>query len=235
MTQGTRLGLLCLILVGLSTPWATSVTAQEDASQATVAQATPSYRPPLRGAPASRIGGAHRGAEGDDWTLLVLAPEHTGLTTSEQPVLYWYTSKDIDQPVEFTLIERGAIDPLFERRIPGPLGAGVQRVALADLGLSLRPETEYQWFVSVVTDPTQRSQDYAAGATIRRVAVDPQVRTRLQSTTAEQRAFVYAEAGLWYDAIDALSQQVDEAPSNETARGQRRALVEQVGLQMPPD
>jgi hypothetical protein len=230
MRLGTALALAGIVTTTVGTAWAPAVTAQDAASNAAVAQAVPSYRPPLRGAPASRIGGAHRGAEGDDWTLLVLAPEHTGLTTTGQPVLYWYTSKAIDRPVELTLIERGAIDPILESRVPGPLAAGVQRVAIADFGVSLQPEAEYQWFVSVVMDPTQRSQDYAAGAGIRRVAVDPRIQARLQSTTSDQRAFVLAEAGLWYDAIDVLSQRADA-----DARAQRRALIEQVGLQMPTD
>lgn len=230
MRLGAALALAGFATIGLGTVWAPAVTAQDGASQTAVAQAMPSYRPPLRGAPASRIGGAHRGAEGDDWTLLVLAPEHTGLTTAKQPVLYWYTSQDIGQPVELTLIEQGAIDPLLEHSIPGPLAAGVQRVALADYGVTLKPDTDYQWFVSVIADPTQRSQDYAAGATIRRVAADPQVMARLQSATGDQQAFIFAEAGLWYDAIDALSQRADA-----TARAQRRALIEQVGLKMSAD
>jgi hypothetical protein len=219
-----------VMMVGAGTGWVPTVQAQDAASNTAVAQAVPSYRPPLRGAPASRIGGAHRGGEGEDWTLVVLAPEHTGLTTAEQPILYWYTSQDVDQPVELTLIEDGAIDPIVERRIPGPLAAGVQRVALADFGVSLKPETDYQWFVSVVVDPTQRSKDYATGAGIRRVARDPQLETRLQSAASDQLAFVFAEAGLWYDAIDALSQRADA-----TSRAQRRALIEQVGLEMPAD
>ena len=106
----------------------------------------------------------------------------------------------------------------------------MQRVALADFGITLKPDTDYQWFVSVVVDPTQRSKDYAAGAGIRRVTTDPQVETRLKTAAGEQKAFVLAEAGLWYDAIDTLSQQADA-----TAHAQRRALIEQVGLQMPTD
>lgn len=233
MRLGAALGLGIILLTGMSGTWTPAVHAQDTAAaKSAVAQAVPIYRPPLRGAPASRIGGAHRGPEGADWTLLVLAPEHTGLTTVAQPTLYWYTSKAITEPVEITLIARGAIDPIVERTLAGPVGAGVHRVPLADWGVSLEPDTEYQWFVSVIMDPTQRSKDVTAGATIRRVAADPHTQARLQGTSSNALAFVYAEEGLWYDAVDALSRQADHGPAAATARQQRRALAEQVGLKL---
>ncbi len=43
-------------------------------------QPKPVYKPPKRGAPASRIGGASRGESDPQPTLAVLAPNHTGLT-----------------------------------------------------------------------------------------------------------------------------------------------------------
>jgi len=224
-----------IVMMSMGMAWASTAQAQDAGSSTVASQAMPSYRPPMRGAPASRLGGAHRGAEGDDWTLLVLAPEHTGQTTAAQPTLYWYTSKDVEQPVEITLIARGAIDPLLEHTLKGPVSAGVQRLALADLGVSLKPGTEYQWFVSVIMDPTQRSQDYTAGAAIQRVAADQETQARLQNAPAEELAFIYAQAGLWFDAIDSLSQRINSSPTDAVARQQRQALVQQVGLKLPKD
>lgn len=204
--------------------------AQDDSAAQTAAVSVPAYRPPLRGAPASRIGGAHRGVEGADWSVFVLTPDHTGYTTAEQPVLYWYTSKPVSQPVEFTLVKEGAIDPVLETRIPGPDIAGVQRLDLGRWGAKLEKDAEYQWFVSVIIDPAQRSQDITAGGTIQRVETSPETQSRLASATAQSRAFVYAEEGLWYDAIDALSRLIEANPGNETFRNQRISLLAQVGL-----
>ena len=47
----------------------------------------PVYKPPLRGAPGGRVGGGTRGTGREAFILSVLAPAHTGLTSSEQPVL----------------------------------------------------------------------------------------------------------------------------------------------------
>src|SRR5437867_13335867 len=54
------------------------------------AASAPVYKPPLRGAPGGRVGGGTRGTqERDIFVLSVLAPDHTGLTTREQPSLFW--------------------------------------------------------------------------------------------------------------------------------------------------
>jgi hypothetical protein len=42
---------------------------------------------------------------------------------------------------------------------------------------------------------------------------------------------VLAEAGIWYDALDSLSMQIEAAPENENLRAQRAALLDQVGLE----
>ena len=60
----------------------------------------PVYTPPKRGAPGGRIGGATRGIQREVFLLSVLAPDHSGFTTSEQPSLYWFISSSTSLPVE---------------------------------------------------------------------------------------------------------------------------------------
>src|ERR671922_2883156 len=96
----------------------------------------PVYVPPRGGAPGGRVGGSTRGI-GAPPTLSVLAPDHTGLTAQEQPSLYWYLSESTTYPVEFTIRDDRAIQPLIERRLRSPTQPGVQRVRLADYGVRL--------------------------------------------------------------------------------------------------
>jgi len=58
----------------------------------------------------------------------------------------------------------------------------------------------------------------------------PELQSKLAATSAADAPFVLAEAGLWYDAFDALSQQIDASPGNETLVAQRASLLDQVGL-----
>src|SRR5882762_4256740 len=47
------------------------------------------YNAPLRGAPATRVGGGTRSAATKSVQLSVLAPSDTGYTTRDKPTIYW--------------------------------------------------------------------------------------------------------------------------------------------------
>ena len=200
-----------------------------DNSAAGVAATTVVYKPPLRGAPASRIGGGSRGTGEADFVLSVLAPDHTGLTSQAQPTLYWYASGPSVASVEVVVIPEVAEKPVLLKDIRMTSG-GVHSFDLSANGLSLKPDTEYEWFVSVVPDPTQRSKDITSGGTIRLVSPDPAVQARVASAGERLAPMIYAEAGLWYDAIGALSRLIELHPDDAELHAQRAALLEQVGL-----
>jgi hypothetical protein len=66
----------------------------------------PIYQPPLRGAPVGRIAGGTRGIQDEvDLLLCVLTPDHTGLTTQDQPSLYFFLGGLSRYPIELTVIE----------------------------------------------------------------------------------------------------------------------------------
>lgn len=187
------------------------------------------YKPPLRGAPARRVGGATRGTGDSGLVLNVLAPDQTGLTTQAQPTLYWYASKPSNTSIEVTLIADNAEVPVLSKNL-SLTAAGVQSVDLAQLGITLKPDTDYEWFVSAVPDAGQRSKDVTSGGAIRFVAPDPAVQARAAAAGERAAPGVYAEAGLWYDAIAALSRLIERSPADTALRSQRAALLEQVGL-----
>lgn len=200
-----------------------------DNSKANATAAVVVYKPPMRGAPASRIGGGSRGTGEADFVLSVLAPDQTGLTSQAQPTLYWYTSGPSNATLEVTVIAEVAERPVLTQNLNLTRG-GVQSFDLAKHGVTLKPDTEYEWFVSAVPDPTQRSKDVTSGGTIRRVAPDPAVQARVAAADERQAPLIYAEAGLWYDAIDALSRLIELHPDDAKLHAQRAALLDQVGL-----
>jgi Domain of Unknown Function (DUF928) len=219
MRYALSTGLMLSVAVLFFTP----VAAGADNSPAAV------YKPPMRGAPASRVGGGTRGSGAADFVLNVLAPDHTGLTTQAQPTLYWYASGPSVAKLEVTVIADVAELPVLSQSLNLTSG-GVQSFDLAKHGITLKPDTEYEWYVSVVPDPDQRSKDVTSGGTIRRVAPDPAVQARAAAAGERQAPLIYAEAGLWYDAIDALSRLIELHPGDAELHAERAALLDQVGL-----
>jgi hypothetical protein len=205
--------------------------ASAESKAVTPTAAVPMYKPPLRGAPGGRVGGGTRGAPGrDTFTLTVLAPDHSGLTVSEQPSLYWYVSGDISLPVEVTIADPNGTQPLLEKAVPTPVKRGVQRVRLADYGVKLAPGIAYRWSVTVVPDPNRRSRDILASGTIERVEPPPDLGAKLQGASKGELASLYAGAGIWYDALAAISELIESSPNDAELLRHREALFAQAGL-----
>jgi hypothetical protein len=191
--------------------------AQADAEKQAAESTAVSYKPPLRGAPATRVGGGTRSIGTQALTVNVLAPNETGFTTRDKPTVYWYVSEPLNTPVELTLTTteplKDAVPTTLELTLQPPIAQGVHALRLGDHGVTLKPGVEYQWFVAVVSNPAQRSNDVVAGGGIKRIAPADAVGD-----------------GVWYDALDQLSQQISANPADARLRQQRAALLEQVGL-----
>ncbi len=205
--------------------------AQPKDEKETAKSGMPTYTPPQRGAPQRRVGGASRGITSALPRVVLLAPDHVGLTVSESPALYWYLSKPTTVRVEVTLIDDAVDTPLIEYAVIDAKGPAVHRVDLASRKVQLEPGVDYQWSVSVVPDPNQRSNDVMSGGALRRVAVPETIASRrAQLTDKAALARAYAAEGIWYDAIALYSELIEERPADESLREQRAALLDQVGL-----
>ncbi|MFQ5417746.1 MAG: DUF928 domain-containing protein [Myxococcota bacterium] len=190
------------------------------------------YTPPAIGKPAQTVGGGSRGSSDKVPALFVVAPDHVGQTTSAAPSLFWFIDQvpDASIHVEFTLQDEESIEPIVEATLPTPTRAGVQQIQLSDHGAKLAAGIEYQWSIALIVDPDERSKDIVATGFIDRVNATSQLTARLASEGAARSAAVYAEEGIWYDAIAALSEQIAGDPTNAALRQQRADLLGQVGL-----
>lgn len=189
----------------------------------------PLYRPRLHRAPRARVEGGTRGQDGTTSNVIPLVPDHIGLTIATQPVLYWYLSKQTTSPVVFVLVDARSVQVLSRVTLTPPFQPGVQLLRLKQYGISLEQDVQYRWYVSVVLDPDAPSRDIVAGGMIQRITPDFDVSHLPSANTLEAVRF-YAEAGLWYDAMAAISDLISAAPHDHLLRKQRASLLTQVGL-----
>lgn len=174
-------------------------------------EAVPVYVPPRRGAPKTRVGGGTR-STGSNVQLALLAPEHTGLTSRPSPTLYWWLSQAHDGLFEFVVIAEGEVAPVLRFRQQARLSAGIHALDLEAAGLTLEPGVAYRWSVAIIRDEAHRARDLVALATLEYVP----------DRSVAGSADALAAAGLWYDALAAVS-----AADNDSARAE---LLEQVSL-----
>ena len=194
------------------------------AAEKSRAETTIVWTPPVNSAPRVRVGGGVRGTTALP-TPTALVPEHVALTTRATPSLFWHIDGEVPEGTRlfFTLVEEEEGLPLVETELAPPAGPGIQRVRLSDHAIELGAGTTYAWSVALVPDMQHRSADLVATAYVKRVP---------QATPRFQNAQFFAAEGLWYDALEALSDRVDERPEAQAPRKLRGSLLRQAGLRV---
>jgi hypothetical protein len=229
MTKMICAGLAAFILIAAWVGTTLLAMAQSPGAppSASTGDALPTYKPPLRGAPGGRLGGASRGGEtGGVPTIEPLAPDGiAGQTTDASPTLYYFISRAPSQPLRLTIRSQNVAQSLVDAAIPPPRTAGIQAIRLSDYRAQLQLGTIYVWSVSLALDPNMPSRNIVASATIQRVTPDASLDGAVRAAAPLRRVALLAGAGLWYDAVAAAveAQNLDRHAALD-------ALLEQVDL-----
>jgi hypothetical protein len=164
--------------------------------------------------------------------LSVLSPDHIGLTMFEQPALFWFIAHSTSQPIDVMITDEGNTQRLLDVRMLPPIRPGVHKVELKDYGIRLQPNTTYHW--KIILQGNTPGESYTTSGWIMRVSPPANVATLTHLPSIHStppRPLI--EAGLWYDAIWALSERIQSKPTDTTSLTQRASLLEQVGLGPP--
>jgi len=224
----------CLLLLGVilrpTAAGAQAPTPDPQQNRPTTASAPmPVYKPPAVGAPSWTMGGATRG----DNVIALLGPRHGGLTTQAQPTLYWHLAQPTTDSLEFTLTEGPHVKAVRRIPLPSSSGVGLHMVRLADYQLQLRRGAWYVWSIESAPASGRLDAPTVARGAIRRIDAPAQLARQLRHAPPQEAVFIYATAGIWYDALDAISQAIATQPDAVTLRGQRAGLLSQIGLMDP--
>jgi hypothetical protein len=162
--------------------------------------------------------------------LEVLAPDHVALTTQAQPILFWYQSQPAAAQFQLTLTEPKKAKPQLSITLDKSQKAGICGISLADQKVTLEPNVTYRFSVALIPDPANRSKDLLANALVKRVETPPGLAEKLKGAPPANQAALYAEAGFWWDALQAISVAIASEPKNAQFRDLRASLLKQAGL-----
>ena len=177
------------------------------------------YRPPTKpSAPKGTGTNTTRGGSCDRQATIGLTPlvplSHIGQTTSQHPSFVWFVPDPAPHPLQFRLFTRTG-QPLY--RVQMQSQAGIMSLALRPNLPPLATGQTYQWQVVLVCDPNVPSRNVVATAEIQVVKPAASLQTQLAAApTPQQRLDLYAESGLWYDAL-AEAVNVSQKTQNSTS------------------
>ncbi|MCP4345529.1 MAG: DUF928 domain-containing protein [Desulfobacterales bacterium] len=191
------------------------------------------YKPPKRGTPENRIGAGTR-----TWAknisvpyFTALVPEHIGLTTRKSPVLYWYLSESSSQQFKFSLNDEQSKEALVHTSITVKKNEKIQVLKLSDFGVSLVPEREYTWTVEMVVNIDEPISNISSNGYILRVVPSKTLSEKLDKAEKLDIPGIYAEEGIWYDALAELLELIAANPGDKNLRSQLAILAKQVKLE----
>lgn len=193
------------------------------------------FRPPNRGAPAVTEGAGTRGstcvALNDRNKLKPLIPTaNIGLTVSEHPTFFGYIPKSTAQQGEFVLRDQ-TNRVVYRTRFALPSEPGIVSVSLPNDRRSLEVGKQYQWSFVLICDPDDRSDSvFSPPAWIERIAPDRTLADQINKAAPETLPAVYAEAGIWFDALATRVKLLPSQPKTEWQRNWEQLLTT-AGLQ----
>lgn len=149
--------------------------------------------------------GTTRGCSGG-MPLTILAPRnYIGQTVSRHPTFAWFVPYDsASQSIDFTIYELAANDRKVVRKTSLLSSPGVMKLSpFSNKDQGLQPGKEYVWQVVIPCDPDNPSSNLVSQASIEVVEKQAtNVQSKLDKAVNNvEKANIYAEAGLWYDAL----------------------------------
>jgi hypothetical protein len=221
---------------GATAAWANPTTPhlnRPNLSDRAVSQNNKGFSPPDRGAPSSTSDGGTRGcpiASVDGATVkslnVLTLTEHLPLTLEEYPTFFWYIPPGLGTSVQFSLFQ---FDPktntdtqaIYDVELAVPPEGGIVSHRLPqNRQYQLQEGQMYHWYVVVACEGTGLSEYAFADGFIERIdsnQVPIDLNARLGMLVESDRlavSNVYAEAGVWHEALLYLARARDADPHN---------------------
>lgn len=216
--------------------WFTSGLDLRSPSKLTQPAQADDFNPPSRGLPGRRKGGGTRTpscVSSPNLPLTLLVPKsNVGLTTSAYPQVFWFVPKHSAVYIEVNLLANNNRlqdqNLLFTTHFQTNGEAGIGHLKIPH-EINFNPLLEgdtYYWSISLICNPDDRSHDISVNGWIERVAPPPNLTNRLDTLTGIDRAQAFAESGIWYDAVEALSELNCSTPGDRSEiQAQWKALL----------
>lgn len=188
------------------------------------AQAQIKIKIPSLGVPGRRVPGASRGENcvAKNQYLTALVPKtNLTLTSVSNPTLYFLIPQNNAPELELVIHDVND-QPVYKQNYKPTGKPGVVGITLPANTLS-KAET-YRWNFSIICNPQERSLDKFVHGGIKRVD-DSQLKSKLANASPQERLNIFAEAGIWQDALDTLAQLRSSRPQDKALKADWESLL----------
>ena len=190
-----------------------------------------------RGTPSRTTGGASRSSaplnggcdEPAPRLISVMPKEKITLTFKKYPEFFWYISKSDAQTAEFLLLDENR-DIVYRTNFQLPKKQGIFAFTLPPHSPGLKVNQKYRWSLRVDCSIEQPYNTMSVEGWVERTRLDLSMRIKLNKSEPKQRSKIYADAGIWHEAISNAAQQRCNFPQDSNVMLYWNQLLTSVGL-----
>lgn len=177
-------------------------------------------------------GGTRSGCAMNHRPLTALIPQSSyAKTTKAFPTLLFYVPSS-SQPRVLDFVVRNQNDELvYEQTLTVEQSSGLIHLTFpSSEKAKLKSNQDYHWYLSLVCNANNRSEDITVQGWIRRVDNDVNFANELNQMSPLQQVQQYQEAGIWHDALYNLAQLRCNDPDNQQIMQQWHSILQSEGL-----
>jgi hypothetical protein len=182
-------------------------------------------------APGRRVPGGSRGTNcvaRNKYLTAIVPTSNFGRTTLDNPTLYFYIPENQAPEMELVLQDENEQE-IYKQKYKPSGKAGVVGVSLP--ANTLVKGQRYKWNFSIICNTQDRSLDKLVQGVIERID-NPQLLRKLEKASTQERLKLYAEAGIWQDALDTLAQMRYSRPQDSALKADWVSLLKAKGVEL---
>ncbi|NEP43024.1 MAG: DUF928 domain-containing protein, partial [Okeania sp. SIO2H7] len=146
------------------------------------------------------------------------------------PEFFVYVPQTSADKAEFILLDEEN-NEIYQTTLPLPSEAGIVSVSLPETEPPLEVDKNYRWFFAVICNQDDRIKDLVVEGWTQRREIEGNLAAKLEETTrAGDRSQIYAENGIWHDALSTLAEEIRNSNRNALAIVQWKILLASAGL-----
>ena len=190
------------------------------------------FEPPNIVSPTRTVPSVRGGCASSQLSLTALVPKNkVGRTVSDYPTFFFYLPPTEAKLAEFILKDRSG-NEIYKQtftisNLSGTIGISIpanNNVSPLQVGKS------YSWNFTVICDAEDRSSDMMEIGTVRRVELSADINSQLEKADPRQKTFIYAENGIWQDALSTLAAARRAQPDDAQLAADWESLLDSVTL-----
>ena len=165
-------------------------------------------------------------------SFTALMPENKiARTVSDYPTFFFYLPQPNAELAEFILEDENGnliyAQALTIKNLSGVIGVSIPantNVPPLEVGKN------YIWKFSLVCDPEDRASDWVETGIVRRVELSADILRQLENADPRRKTFIYAENGIWQDALGNLAAARRANPNAPVFQTDWESLLDSVKL-----